>query len=127
MKRYCDLSPEQKRRAIARTIANAAQRMGKIVPKPCEVCGAEKAQKHHDDYSKPLLVRWLCRKCHDIEHDGFVARAAFGSGNCSRCPEPQAKGSRYCAAHRAEYQRNWRKKRTDEYRALKAGSMHGCP
>jgi ribosomal protein S27AE len=36
--------------------------------KPCERCGATVAQMHHDDYSKPLAVRWLCGRCHGIEH-----------------------------------------------------------
>lgn len=27
---------------------------------PCEVCGTTPAQRHHDDYSKPLEIRWLC-------------------------------------------------------------------
>ncbi len=31
---------------------------------PCEQCGVEKAEAHHDDYSQPLKVRWLCRKHH---------------------------------------------------------------
>ena len=34
---------------------------------PCEVCG-EKAEAHHPDYSKPLDVRWLCKRHHMIEH-----------------------------------------------------------
>lgn len=31
---------------------------------PCEVCGAAEVEAHHDDYSKPLQVRWLCRQHH---------------------------------------------------------------
>ena len=37
---------------------------GKLTRLPCEVCGEEKTEGHHDDYSKPLEVRWLCRKHH---------------------------------------------------------------
>ena len=40
---------------------------GSLLREPCEVCGAEKVDAHHDDYSKPLSVRWLCRK-HHLEH-----------------------------------------------------------
>lgn len=40
---------------------------GIILRKSCEVCG-EKANAHHEDYSKPLEVKWLCRKHHGIEH-----------------------------------------------------------
>lgn len=34
------------------------------VKKPCEVCGEIKVDMHHDDYTKPLLVRFLCRLHH---------------------------------------------------------------
>lgn len=54
----------------------AAIAKGKLVPLPCEVCGDDEKDKngvrkcvaHHDDYSKPLNVRWLCRKCHHKWH-----------------------------------------------------------
>ena len=36
---------------------------------PCIVCGA-KADAHHDDYSKPTEVTWLCRKHHMNLHFG---------------------------------------------------------
>jgi hypothetical protein len=47
-----------------------AVRAGTVVPKPCERCGETRVHGHHDDYSKPLDVRWLCRKHHDEHHKG---------------------------------------------------------
>lgn len=45
-----------------------AIRLGKITPSPCEMCGEKKVQAHHDDYNKPLDVRWLCDKCRRLWH-----------------------------------------------------------
>lgn len=48
-----------------------AQRMAKRAlttgPTACEGCGLEKPlQRHHPDYSRPLIVLWLCKPCHAI-------------------------------------------------------------
>lgn len=45
---------------------NAVSRGGIIKPSFCEKCSSEPAvlHGHHDDYSKPLSVRWLCPSCH---------------------------------------------------------------
>lgn len=42
--------------------------MGRMVRGLCEVCKSTHTQAHHDDYSKPLDVRWLCRSHHDAFH-----------------------------------------------------------
>lgn len=60
----------------AQNIAEKAIQRGILVRQPCEVCGANgnfadgrsEVQAHHDDYSKPLAVRWLCQKHHHEWH-----------------------------------------------------------
>jgi len=41
---------------------------GNLVQQPCESCGEEKTHAHHDDYAKPLNIRWLCAACHRQWH-----------------------------------------------------------
>jgi ribosome-binding protein aMBF1 (putative translation factor) len=36
------------------------RRQGLLVSTPCELCGSEPTEAHHDDYGKPEEVRWLC-------------------------------------------------------------------
>ena len=56
----------------ARNAVSNAVRDGRMEKKPCEVCGTTvRLHAHHDDYSKPLDVRWLCAAHHrqwHIEH-----------------------------------------------------------
>jgi ribosomal protein S27AE len=63
---YRELHPERNR---ARARVNYAIRTGKLVRQPCEICGDPKSQAHHEDYSKPLEVRWLCDKHHKETHE----------------------------------------------------------
>lgn len=47
-----------------------ALKTGELVKGVCEVCGDPAVDAHHDDYTKPLEVRWLCRQHHIRLHGG---------------------------------------------------------
>ena len=50
-------------------VTGNALRDGRLVPRPCERCGhAINVQAHHEDYTKPLEVVWLCPPCHGARH-----------------------------------------------------------
>jgi hypothetical protein len=54
----------------ANKILNEAIRLKQIIrPKTCSICNEiTKLDGHHADYSKPLEVIWVCRKCHRTIH-----------------------------------------------------------
>lgn len=58
---------ERRKRSKARSTFNHFMRDNRLERQPCEVCGAQ-AEAHHDDYNKPLEVRWLCFKHHREWH-----------------------------------------------------------
>jgi hypothetical protein len=59
------LKRNPEKRKAHNTLSNAI-RDGKIVkPTACSKCDEEcRPEGHHVDYSKPLEVVWLCRRCH---------------------------------------------------------------
>jgi hypothetical protein len=61
-------------KARARYLVQKAVKAGTLARRPCEVCGTtEKLHAHHDDYSNPLEVRWLCGSHHAKEHYKAIA------------------------------------------------------
>ena len=43
------------------------------IEKPLQCCECHKicaTEAHHEDYSRPLFIMWLCRKCHHSKHLG---------------------------------------------------------
>ena len=59
---------EDKRRQSCHRQVSIAIKNGILVRQPCERCGAEKTEAHHEDYDKPLDVMWLCTICHKQRH-----------------------------------------------------------
>jgi hypothetical protein len=54
-------------KVTARVKVRDALKSGKLTKMSC-FCGEEESQAHHDDYSKPLDVIWLCRRHHKEIH-----------------------------------------------------------
>lgn len=58
----------------------AAIRRGQLVrTASCQACQTvTRTQAHHEDYSKPLAVTWLCRPCHTKHHADVRAQRKRG-------------------------------------------------
>jgi hypothetical protein len=54
----------------ARALLSEAARKGRISkPDKCAECGESKSlHGHHEDYTQPFKVEWLCRTCHSKRH-----------------------------------------------------------
>lgn len=57
-----------KEKRAAHVILNNRLRDGKIKKENCKLCGSNKSQAHHKDYSRPLDVQWYCASCHKFKH-----------------------------------------------------------
>ncbi len=84
--------PDYKTRQRANRIVKAAIERGELKrPLICPECGYKVPNNaikwascfikaHHDDYSKPLDVRWLCASCHILYHQQLRKK---GNGKAS--------------------------------------------
>lgn len=54
--------------ALVYAAVQRALKSGKLKRQPCERCGSEGAQAHHEDYSRALDVNWLCIPHHTERH-----------------------------------------------------------
>lgn len=72
-KKWKDRNPEK---VWAHVALKSAMRRGLVIQRPCLVCGDQKSEAHHPDYSRPAYVVWLCRQCHKDEHKRIRCEAA---------------------------------------------------
>ena len=73
-------------RLAAAKAVQAAVKSGRLVQSlVCESCGQLRARRrrldaHHEDYSKPLSVHWLCQRCHQEHHNAVRLCLRVASG-----------------------------------------------
>jgi protein-arginine kinase activator protein McsA len=77
----CVLCHNRAHSALTYAVKAAIKRGELIRPMLCEGCGQQRSvDAHHDDYSKPLSVRWLCRACHQEHHNAVKIALRMASG-----------------------------------------------
>lgn len=65
------LSYNRKKPKIVQSAYNKIKysiKLGIIKKQPCGICHSPNSQAHHEDYSKPLDVIWLCARHHRDRH-----------------------------------------------------------
>ncbi len=72
-------------KGLARSLVRHAVKSGKLIPlEECEFCGSEnKIEGHHPDHSRPFLLLYLCKDCHnraDVDPDKWETLATDYSG-----------------------------------------------
>lgn len=66
VREYRNKNPEK---YFAHKVVRLGVKSGILIRKNCEQCGSSsKTHAHHDNYAKPLDVRWLCPACHKKWH-----------------------------------------------------------
>lgn len=64
-----DWYAEHRVQEYAKSAVKNALKYGRLQRGPCASCGSTaRVHGHHDDYSKPLDVTWLCSGCHKRLH-----------------------------------------------------------
>ena len=86
--------PDNTKKKRAQHIVEKAVKKGVLVnPNKCESCesdnifkdGRSGIQAHHTDYDKPLVVNWLCQKCH---HEWHKNNKAINETDSEKTNEP---------------------------------------
>ena len=120
-------------RTRARAEVRAALRARELInPGVCENCKrCLKVEAHHDDYSKPLNIRWLCRRCHLGWHadngPGKDTMKRPPASDCALCGRPLSPGARpnakYCSStcRRESYRDRHSRGLVASVRCLKSG------
>ena len=67
---------QQARKAARRRVRTALKRGELERPSRGSACGTAGSiiQGHHEDYSRPLAVTWLCDACHDEAEQELIGR-----------------------------------------------------
>jgi hypothetical protein len=107
--------PSVKLRQKTRAKTNDLIRQGRLRKAPCEICHAQHVVPHHEDYTNPFKVRWLCEEHHKAYHNGEIA---LQNGTLWWNPERLIPQEQRHMVPKKKYQ-----KLQDDYRKMKEKSI----
>lgn len=93
------------------------RKLDPLLPKPCAVCGNKITESHHENYSRPFDIIWLCKKHHNQSRPHSLRGAAIQPPKTTTGAPRKIPGLLRFKSGSPEYQR--------EYRRLKALSRRG--
>ena len=107
-----------KAKGQSRRMVYQAIRSGRITkPDHCEHCGLivarekpHELQAHHEDYSRPLEVQWLCYSCHRLKDNVLISKAFLSF-------DPKHYGRRLRDATQEHRKREWLNGIPEKYRS----------
>lgn len=85
-------SPEGQQKRAAYVALKRAMRRGEITSQPCGRCASSgrpqrgKSHAHHEDYTRPLSVEWLCSWHHIDRHQEIAREKGLKYFNASLMP-----------------------------------------
>jgi hypothetical protein len=62
------LTTEETHKMNVRSYTAKLVKSGKLKRMPCERCGSQSAEAHHESYQNPMEVMWLCKLHHAARH-----------------------------------------------------------
>ena len=68
LKNGITISPTNPLKVSCRATTRYYVKVGKLIKKPCEMCGNNSVEAHHPNYNKILEVNWLCKIHHSEWH-----------------------------------------------------------
>ena len=88
----------------ARTAVHAALKSGRLVKQPCVLCDSRRhVVGHHEDYTRPLDVTWLCTTCHRRHHNGTKIAPRDAGPHNPAITERLAAALAWCRARERDY------------------------
>jgi hypothetical protein len=68
---------KNREKALAHRKVETHVKLGNIQKMPCERCGSLNVHAHHENYSRPLEIMWLCPIHHKQRHKELEATASL--------------------------------------------------
>ena len=73
--RICPEGTKVQKKRVVHMVEEAVKKCKIVSWEKCSSCGVSRnIEAHHEDYSKPFTIIWLCQSCHQKLHHGHTIK-----------------------------------------------------